>query len=307
MFSIPIKEESIPLSFAHADQNFQLLELPNSLLETLEDSYQRTTRLYLKSSVRRTHDASTTSVTGALLCTENKTFEVRQVQSSNSIHILQYGDVLDSAQTDPTGYKGVKSDANAGLCVIAQCKGVLEAVESASAQAEAMSYLRSRLPIHDALQLYPEANEASHRQSAMTALGLLEDAPCSEGELNAALRDLRAFQVPGTGLAIPTPAMLLRAWSAFYGVATIQGIDLTKPLRFGNIATSLEEDGISEDLLLAILQGIATEISGTKANQVFELDSVSGANWLRQLAASTGTQDNELEQNLPAAWNPLTK
>ncbi|KAI5807276.1 hypothetical protein DFH27DRAFT_639946 [Peziza echinospora] len=78
---------TIPFSFSTPQTPFRLLELPQEILELIENpqsaaslsSQSQAPALYLKS----------TPNTHAVLCTAHKTYQLRQVQTSNSLYLLK--------------------------------------------------------------------------------------------------------------------------------------------------------------------------------------------------------------------------
>ena len=85
-------------------------------------------------------DGSKLSSSNAVLCTDDHTFQLRQVQSSNSMFILQ---------PSKSGYQDNEL-APPSLSAIAQCTSTLELIPSDTAVSRAMIYrlLQKNLPIY---------------------------------------------------------------------------------------------------------------------------------------------------------------
>lgn len=156
-----------------------------------------------------------------MLCTSNRSFEVRQVQSSNVLYILQ-------------------RSAESGFTAISQCKGVLELVPS---KANAIEYIRQTLPRY---------TEDRTSQSNITRSLLSADAPFSEGELGNALTKLCVLQKDDL-LWIPEPKALLTAWKSLLTVATINGVQLDHPWNIRELEHHVAEDGIDIEIFYAIV------------------------------------------------------
>ena len=151
------EDSGISFEISNEQQNFRLLELPPSLLALivsrdapwyvhiirLRDSQDADMfeSLWLKSagSPNANHDLKQASPSAAL-CTDSLTFQVRQVQSSNSVFVLR-----------PTESHGTENGIPLpSVSAIAQCTSTLELIPS---DAAASSAILSRL-LRDSLPLY---------------------------------------------------------------------------------------------------------------------------------------------------------
>ena len=154
-------DSGIPLEISNQQQNLRLLELPPSLLTLLlskdppkyvpalnvydlqyENSADTSESLWLKSAESPSADVDTKqSRPNAVLCTDDYTYQLRQVQSSNSILILQPSESRGSDNEIPSP----------SLSAIAQCTATLELIPSDTAASFAMvsRLLRQSLPLYN--------------------------------------------------------------------------------------------------------------------------------------------------------------
>ena len=155
-------DSGIPLEISNQQQNLRLLELPPSLLTLLVSKnppkyvpalsvyvLHRTfadmsESLWLKSAESPSADVdSKQSRPNAVLCTDDSTYQLRQVQSSNSILILQPSESRSSDDEIPSP----------SLSAIAQCTATLELIPSdtAASFANVLRLLRQSLPLYSGI------------------------------------------------------------------------------------------------------------------------------------------------------------
>ena len=153
-------DSGIPLEISNQQQNLRLLELPPSLLTLLvskdppkyvpaliiyvfqcEPFADTSESLWLKSAEYPSADVDfKLSRPNAVLCTDDSTYQLRQVQSSNSILILQPS---ENCSSDNEIF-------SPGLSAIAQCTATLELIPSDTAASVALisRLLRQSLPLY---------------------------------------------------------------------------------------------------------------------------------------------------------------
>ena len=163
----------------------------------------------------------------AVLCTQNQTFDVRQLQSSNVIHVVQ---------TTPA----IESD-DAALTSIAQCGGFLEL---APAALDTHAYLAQHLPVYDGSEL-AEGVKLSKSE-------LCEAAPFSTDEFEQAWQDACACIVHGKQ-CIPAPNVLQKVWQSLVLASTVDGIDLGATFEVDSLLRSVGDEATPE-ISRAILQ-----------------------------------------------------
>ncbi|MCJ1245509.1 hypothetical protein MMC30_002713 [Trapelia coarctata] len=252
------EESGIALSIDPEQQSFRLLELPPQLLELVTSSTPPI--LYLKSEPTR---SSTNGDTGpnAYVCTNDHTFEVRQVQSSNLLYVVQPSGDVASAENEGSILPGIS--------VIGQCKAFLELVPAPTA---ATKFLEQVLPVFD--DSHPVPGDHSTKRD------LLADAPFSAGEFEAAWMDICAFESNPWSLGRrawrPSAPLVLDHWKYFMSAVTVDEIDPTSLFSVNDVANSMQEEGHSLDLLRAMLQ----RVSSTLENAMVLLDPEKCVSWV---------------------------
>ena len=190
--------------------------------------------LQLKSA-SSSQSSKSQAASNAVVCTPDETFDVRQVQSSNVLYILQPSKCSTEERLNVAQFKGVTA--------IAQCKGLLELVK-ASPNPE--QYLRANVPAFN-----HEIGSVPSRVHRPTRLELLRDAPFSSGEFHSAWKQLCIFEVEGRPW-LPTALVLRNIWASLLSAAIINDIDTTGQFKTTAIKILLQADGHAIPALEAI-------------------------------------------------------
>ena len=209
--------------------------------------------LYLKSAV------SNSSVTGAavpnaVLCTNDATFEVRQIQSSNSLYILQ------PSHGFPRHGNDVSHRCGPGISAIAQCKAILEVVHTS---ASPLPYLKKRLPKYSPLQSGNPSGSVPSEAGLVTLQALLEDLPFSRGELENGLIELCVVEI-NDQMSLPSAHTLLLVWKSFISAANVKGTNIKSSFPISEVSALVEEDGFPEALLVAVFRKLASGWDASK-------------------------------------------
>ena len=200
--------------------------------------------LHLKSATANPSSLNDSGST-ALVCSYDQTFEVRQVQSSNILYVLE---PFESALADEYGVSPPLS-----VQAIGQCKALLELV---SVPANAAGFLKQALPTYTASSADPESVDASNWKGSKRSL--LLDAPCSVGEFVKAWTQLCGFETQNQAWR-PSPDALRIVWTSIFTAATMKGINLTKPFEGKVLLNLAAEDGHPEQLAGSVLKRLASE------------------------------------------------
>ncbi|EEP75533.1 predicted protein [Uncinocarpus reesii 1704] len=244
---------SLPFTHATPQETFRLLELPEELLAYLASEEPPAygtllPRLYLKSPPPRPSaglpSSGSSSNQGAddafvNICTDKKTYSLRQVHSSNSIFILKPQSLLRRHNEEDVV---LGNNASSGVAAISLCKSTLE-LQKFGDEYSAVPFLLRSLQVYDAMDIEEDAMEidARHlsdidasiegRNKAITRL--LEDVPLSATECCQAWVDMCGF-IDGdksTGNLIgwrPLAAAKLSVWKKMLEGSVLQGINLDK-------------------------------------------------------------------------------
>lgn len=210
------------------------------------------------------HDA-TPVTTNAVLCTNDRTFQLRQVHSSNSIFLLK-----------PSEAKNSSEDGNiptSSVSVVAQCKATLELTPIATS---AVQYLKECLPVYrDSLgdiSSKIRLLSTSGAAAAGSKLAVLDDAPISSGEFESGWIEICAFETGGQAWR-PLASTLHGVWKSVFSAAAVNGLKLDDGFPTSSITSLVEEDGYSTTLLMAVLTRLSS-IEDTKSDDC-KLDFVS--------------------------------
>ena len=223
----------IPFSVSHSHAPLRLLELPSELLEVLNSS--ATTTLSLKST------SSESGSSEAALCTSNKTYQLRQVQTSNSLYVVAPSTTAVNDSNDQPG---------SGVTTFAQCNWTLE-VSKAPSQS-ALPYLRQALPLYTGL----DDSDLLETIEAKTKAAIFSDIPLSDGECEQAWTKLIAFEIRERKSAYrPTAKILTKTWSSVSLSAIGKSIDLSTGLKVTELEDLVDSlDEIPSELAVAMIK-----------------------------------------------------
>ena len=222
---------------------------------------------------------------GAVLCTQDKTFEIRQVQSSNNLYILR-----------PSQHE---IEHKVELSAIAQCNGLLELIFKRS---DVSQYLRSKLPIYD-------TSYATENLKAGAGLkDVFMDSPFSIAEIRDGLKELCVFQHDGI-CWMPSARVVKEIWLAFMNSMTLEGISINKDLDTSHARRLISEDGHNLKIFDAIMKHVCN------CDGPYDQASINSSKcipWIGLVLLETngessiqkGTFVSDWRDHLPEAWRP---
>lgn len=185
------------------------------------------------------------------LCTPHKTFRIRQVQSSNSIHLVQPSTgensqlvPLKQQQPEEEEGEGENDGWNDTVSAIAKCASTLEVhglgQDSVATVAQALAqslrvYGQDRDDINMADENAPEV-VVTRAEREEIKKRVFADVPFSDAECNAAWTDICAFvhvdteNTNSNNIAAfrPSARMKIDAWKRILEGSVLQSIDLEK-------------------------------------------------------------------------------
>ena len=197
----------------------------------------------------------------AVICTHDQTFEVRQVQSSNILYIVQPSPIPASNESEPSSVSGVTA--------IGQCKALLELVP---VQTQPVQFLRNAIPIYNEKKYQPNIHQWAPEIKSKQVL--LTNAPFSTAEFEAAWTELCAFEIEDEAWR-PSALQLHEIWASFMTETRIQGIDVTNTFQYIGRILTVVEDCWDEAMPHAILRRLSSDhenISEGCELSVLELD-----------------------------------
>lgn len=208
-------------------------------------------RLQLKSSpaeAGRSNALAATKPQSAVLCTPSKTYNIAQVNTSNSVFVV--------CPAEPTS-----NGAREGLSADAQCR---ESLELQPSTGSAMPYLVDALQSYHAP--YEEqgytgfATEPRVPNSGRSKASVFSDIPFSEAECEEAWVALAAFEREGLCYR-PTPRAVLELWRALLSGMIIRGDSFDGDCCEDDLWQFLVDDEFPRGMFSAVLSRMTDETS----------------------------------------------
>ena len=179
-----------------------------------------------------------------MLCTNSQTYQVRQVQSSNSVFVLQPSEAKPADGSIPSN----------NLSAIAQCSATLELAQVIPA---ATGFLKQHLPVYGGPQSITNLATGMPSAEKLSRQSLLWDAPFSVGEFDHACKELCIFE-EGDQAWMPTDSVVAGVWKSVILAATMRGIDLGEGFAIAALSSIIEEDGYPLTLYKAVLHRLSS-------------------------------------------------
>lgn len=205
----------------------------------------------MKSAKSDTQNAISPSQNHAVLCTNDQTFNVRQVQSSNSVYLLQ------SPQSSPLSNEF--STPQPIIRAIAQCPTTLELIP---AHATGVSFLRQILPVFKGPLVDPKTGNESigetNEQDTSSKQEAFENIPLSPREFDKAWEEVCAFEMEGHAW-VPSPKLLKGLWESIVSAAAVEGVNLVNKFHVPALRGMVEEDGFPNALLNSVLERVCVD------------------------------------------------
>ena len=226
-----------------------------------------------------------------MLCTSDKTYDLRQVSTSNTVYVAQSTNTSDDDGGLPRPI----------LEAIAQPQSTLEVVPMKNASA--VPHILAILPTYTSTGHYSSRGAISKEQ-------LFANVPLSDAECEQAWSELSCFELAESGNSvIPSASVKLRAWRAMLSAATATGVDLSQPLNAHDRKSLTHSDlEVPDELNTALLRSMGTSdtpdivLDETRCAKVVghallkdRTDNVKGS-------ISTATFKSEWADLLPEKW-----
>ncbi|KAF1994452.1 hypothetical protein P154DRAFT_539596 [Amniculicola lignicola CBS 123094] len=224
----------VRFSVAHDLQQYRLLELPAELLELIDAA--NPPLLSIKSAAP---GAPSAKPAYAVLCTPNKTYQLRQVQTSNSLFVAQ--PVLEAHGNEEIPAPTTRA--------VASCTATLE-LHPADTPPDA--FLEEVLPVYDIVDKEVDATGNGKSKAVVLA-----DIPLSEGQCEQAWKELMAFEFAGSSYR-PSANTLVQVWKSIHDAALAEGIKLDQQFLTDTLLSALDDEGYPPSLIVAVLTGLAT-------------------------------------------------
>lgn len=232
----------------------------------------------------------------AVLCTPNKTFHLRQVQTSNSLFVTAPRH-LDSHGND------IPVPAT---CAIASCPATLELHPS---DASAVALLHEVLPVYDIV-----AGDVDAIGNGKSRDHVFENLPLSDAQCLTGWNELMAFELDGNTYR-PSVNALSQVWRSINAAALAEGVKLDSQFLTEDIATAVADDGHPTDFTKAVLRHLTNDEQDADGPWSC-LDRARTVTFVGKtlLEAKQGTSDyliadftDTWEDRLPEAWRKVAK
>ena len=195
-----------------------------------------------------------------MLCTPDKTFGIRQKNSSNTVYVLQ------SSESDTSPDGAITAPELVG---ISKLESTLETLPAPSTKAS--TYIRQLLPI------LSTGAPVTGRTQPMTKGQLFSNIPLSDAECELAFRELSAFADHITKHCwIPSATLKINTWHSILENARANAVDLTAELDEDALLSL--KDGL-EDLAPGLFEAIVHSIA-TTANGRTSIDTDRLVRWV---------------------------
>ncbi|KAK4494128.1 hypothetical protein PRZ48_014426 [Zasmidium cellare] len=261
-------------------QHFRLLELPAELLALVTSESPPLLQLKSVDNIDGTaKDAN------AVLCTPDKTFEIRQVNTSNSVYLTQPCRTGDD--------EGGSSDA---IEAIAKCDSTLELTPAS--KRSAVPFIKKALPVFASTGSYGSARSVSKTE-------LFSHIPLSQAECEEGWKELACFEsIDPSGCFIPSAKVKAQVWEAAMTAATAERASLQDPFIVDDIPVFAMD--LKEDWPLELLSGVFASVSSSTAGGNLAIDEERCVRFagLSQLEARSGGRATDLAAFLKA-WKDV--
>lgn len=180
----------------------------------------------------------------AVLCTDDHTFELRQVHSSNSIFVIRPSRTALNDR-EQSGFTTTSVHA------VAECATTLELKPSSRSNVDLVKNL---LPTYRGLEDNTEVSYPNQLVKGKERIS--EDAPLSSAEFEAAWVDLCAFEL-NKNAVLPVTPVLHGVWKSILSAAAVKGLKLDVNVFIQDVAGLVEEDGFPQNLLQAVVSRLS--------------------------------------------------
>lgn len=195
----------------------------------------------MPNSIQLKSSQNDSGMNSAVLCTPYKTYDIRQVSTSNTVFV-----------TESTSKSKIQDGSSQPvLKAISQPQSTLELLPCSATSA--IPYIVAALPSYTSTQ---------HNSSTTTLTkdDLFANIPLSDGQCEAGWIELACFESgDGRHAVVPTASVKTKVWEAILGAATATGIDLTGELGPDDLSRLLNmESDWPEAVTTAVLRSMST-------------------------------------------------
>ncbi|KAI9667617.1 MAG: hypothetical protein M1821_000433 [Bathelium mastoideum] len=301
----------VPLSIAHSQQNVRLLELPPALLELLTSPDPPTIEIKSSAPPLSPTTPSSTPSANAVLCTPTQTFQIRQVQTSNSVFLT--GPYLPPSSSTSTNTQSPPNasfssypppEPQPGIRAVATCAHTLELLPQPASLATAKWHLAQHLPTWSGPESDSLLTATTSSPSNLTRAAVFASIPLSPAECHNAWTALCAFEEAAQGRCwLPTAGARLGAWRAVLRGLVARGLDMRgvcagweagKRVGIGGLVGEIEEEeGWMAGLVKAVVGRVGKVEGGGQEEDEIWVDSAKLVPWTGETLLEAKTHNSE--------------
>lgn len=190
-------------------------------------------------------DVQSTKPAYAVLCTPHRTYQLRQVQTSNSVFITHPVPCESNSDETPPS----------GICALATCNATLELHPLPNA---ALAHLIAALPVWHGRPDSLDVDLSARGATRTTQHDVFASIPFSDGECAVAWTHLCAF-THGNHAFVPSSRILTQLWHAILSAALADGIDLSSSFLVRDLLAAVADEGYPPALLAAVVARLLPE------------------------------------------------
>ncbi|KAJ9271685.1 hypothetical protein DTO212C5_2110 [Paecilomyces variotii] len=256
---------SIRFTHTFPQQGFRLLELPPEMLELLSKEDAPVFHLKSPSSDLSQVTAEPGAREYVNLCSPTQTFRIRQVQSSNSIHILRPTD--GNTQSNDNGVENGELDLSETVTTVAKCGSTLE-LHVPPGGFSAVPFLEKALRLYDRLNWDGDVSmrsagaEMTPAERRRLKEKLFADIPVSTAQCQSGWDELCAFvhgDDTGNDQAVcwrPSARVKMAVWKRMLEGSVLQGIDMEKQFLAADLWKAVLDEGDEEPFPRALFDAV---------------------------------------------------
>lgn len=181
----------------------------------------------------------------SVLCTPDKTYDIRQVSHSNTVYLTRPHEIEDEIGGLP----------RTGIEAVAKCESTIELLPTATQSAA--PFIKAALPVFSSTGNYSSQKNISKAE-------LFSHIPLSEAECELGWSELACFESTNpAGSFVPSGKVKAQIWDAAFTVAVAERTDLALPFSatdIPNYATELVQEWPAE-LVAAIFASVSKSSS----------------------------------------------
>ncbi|KAJ5123275.1 hypothetical protein N7448_009372 [Penicillium atrosanguineum] len=263
---------SILFTNTQPQQSFRLLEIPPELEDLFTSKDAPALELKSPSTALAHAVADAGGQEYVNLCTPTQTYRIRQVMSSNSLHIVRPSEGQISKADikiveDEVGESGTLNLPDEAVTAIAKCGSTLE-LHVPPGGFSAVPFLEKSLGLYDRRPGDDDGDIAMDESGELKLGGIQKlrdqvcmDIPVSAAQCETGWVEICAFVDERMKVCWrPSSRMRVNVWKRMMEGALLQGIDLEKQFLVGDLWKAVLDDDESEPFPRGLLEGVVRRL-----------------------------------------------